>query len=231
LQVIKKVFAKEKSDTMTPTTELQTTNTGVLDTLAAIEARRSVKHFDATATMPDSDAKKLLELAMLSPTSFNIQNWRFVWVKDVEKRQAIRQASWNQSQVEEASMLVVLCADLTAANASSNPSRYWHLAPQGVQDMIVPMISQFYENNEQLQRDEALRSVGMAAQTLMLAAKALGYDSCPMIGFDANKVAEIIQLPPTHVIGMLLPVGKALKPANPRSGPISFEEAVVVDSF
>ena len=56
------------------------------------------------------------------------------------------------------------------------------------------MIPSFYGKNEQLQRDEAMRSVGIAAQTLMLAAKDMGYDSCPMIGFDPVKVSEIINL-------------------------------------
>lgn len=210
---------------------LSSVSSSVLDTLTAIEARRSVKHFDPTAIMSDTDAHALLKLAMLSPTSFNMQNWRFVWVKDSAKKQALRAASWNQAQVEECSLLVVLCADLHAGLDSANPQRYWRNAPEAVQQMIVPMIPKFYTGNEQLQRDEAMRSVGMAAQTLMLAAKALGYDSCPMIGFDPIKVAEIINLPEHHVVGMLLPIGKALKPANPRSGPIEFEEAVKIDTF
>ena len=78
------------------------------------------------------------------------------------------------------------------------------------------MIAPFYSENPDLQRDEAMRSVGIAGQTLMLAAKAMGYDSCPMIGFDPARVAEIIKLPKDHVIGMIVVVGKALKPANER---------------
>ena len=58
----------------------------------------------------------------------------------------------------------------------------------------------FHEGREWLQRDEAQRSIGMAMQTLMLAAKAIGYDSCPMIGFDIDKVAELINLPSDYVV-------------------------------
>jgi len=97
--------------------------------------------------------------------------------------------------------------------------------------MIVPMIRQFYEGKEQLQRDEAMRSIGIAAQTIMLTAKALGYDSCPMIGFDPDAVAEVISLPENHVIGMLISVGKAVKPAQSRGGSVAREAVVFENTF
>lgn len=205
------------------------TETAVLDTFQAIETRRSVKHFDPNFVMPAEDERKLFELAMLSPTSFNMQNWRFVNVKDKALREQIKAASWGQSQVTDASLLVIICGDYQAYSRDTN--RYWKNAPDEVRNYIVPMITKFYDGNTQLQRDEALRSGGIASQTLMLAARALGYDSCPMVGFDPVKVAELINLPSDHMIVMLLPIGKAVQPANPRSGPISFEEAVKIDRF
>ena len=60
-----------------------------------------------------------------------------------------------------------------------------------------------YKGNEQVQRDEAMRSCGIAAQTLMLAAKAMGYDSCPMDGFDFEAVGKLINLPADHLISMV----------------------------
>jgi nitroreductase len=205
------------------------TATKVLDTFTAIEERRSVKHYDPHHVMPQQDIDRLLELAMLSPTSFNIQNWRFVVVTDKGIQGEIKNASWGQSQVQDASVLLVLCADLKAWD--KEPSRYWKNAPEQVQQMIVPMIGQLYANNEQLERDEAMRSIGIAAQTLMIAAKAIGYDSCPMVGFDPQKVAEIIHLPADHIIGMLLPVGKATEPAKARSGQLSKTDVVTLNRF
>jgi len=76
-----------------------------------------------------------------------------------------------------------------------------------------------------------MRSVGIAAQTIMLAAKAMGYDTSPMIGFDQEKVAAIINLPEDHVLGMLLAVGKGVKPAMPRGGQLTMEQVVVRDKF
>jgi nitroreductase len=201
----------------------------MLDTLTAIHERRSVKHYDASFAMPDGDKRAILEHTLLSPTSFNIQNWRFVLVEDTAQRAAIQAAAWGQTQVTEASMLVLVCADLQAH--AQSPERYWRNAPQAVQERLVPMIGHFYEGNAALQRDEAMRSIGIASQTMMLAAKALGYDSCPMIGFDPQKVAEIIHLPSSHVIGMMITIGKAVKPAQPRGGQLTYEEVVCLNHF
>jgi len=200
-----------------------------MNTLEAIEARRSVKHYDPEHRMSEAEVNKLMELTLLSPTSFNMQNWRFLVVQDADLRKEIQAVSWNQSQISEASILVLICGDLEAHN--KNPERYWANAPQEVADMLVPMIPKFYGGQDQLQRDEAMRSVGLSGQTLMLAAKAMGYDSCPMIGFDPTKVAELINLPSDHVIGMMVTVGKALKPAQPRGGQLPMNEVVFKDRF
>jgi nitroreductase len=199
------------------------------ETFDAIEKRRAVKHFDETHQFSDKEIEKLLSLAILSPTSFNIQNWRFLVVKDVELRKKIRNASWDQAQVTDASLLLILCADLKAGE--KDPQRYWKNASKEVQDFIVPAINKFYTGNDQLQRDESLRSIGIASQTLMLAAKSAGYDSCPMIGFESQKVAELINLPKDHIIGMMLTIGKAKSHANPRGGQLNLDEVVINDRF
>lgn len=201
-----------------------------MDTLTAIEQRRSVKHYDTSFTMPEEDIEKLFDLALLSPTSFNIQNWRFVVVRDPDLRKQVRTAAWDQAQVTDAQVLVVLCADLKSWE--KEPERYWKNAPPEAQQMVVPMIGKFYQDaGEGVQRDEAMRSCGIAAQTLMLAAKSMGYDSCPMIGFDPEQVAQLIQLPSDHAIGLLLAIGKAEKPARPRGGQLPKAEVVLADRF
>ena len=199
------------------------------ETIDVIEKRRAVKHFDENHKFTDKEIEKLLSLAILSPTSFNIQNWRFLVVKDPELRKKIRQVSWNQAQVTDSSLLLVICADLKSWE--KEPKRYWKNASKEAQDFLVPAIVNFYKENEQLQRDEALRSVGISAQTLMLAAKSAGYDSCPMIGFDSQKVAELINLPKDFIIGMMLVIGKAKEPANPRGGQLRLEEVAFIDRF
>lgn len=200
-----------------------------MDTLTAITERRSVKHYDPSFVMPEEDVRRLMDAALLSPTSFNIQNWRFVLVRNPELKKQIRAAAWNQAQIEDAQLTIVMCADLLAWDR--DPDRYWRNAPEKARGYLVPMIRDCYRGKEQLQRDEAMRSVGIAAQTLMLAAKSLGYDSCPMVGFDPDAVAKIIRLPADHVIGLVLVIGKKLKDAQPRGGSLPYEEVVLTDGF
>jgi nitroreductase len=197
--------------------------------LDVIEARRSVKNYDPDAVMSDADFSALIKAALQSPTSYNTQNWRFVRVTDKQLRKELRVAAKDQAQVTDASELIVLCADLKAW--SKKPERYWADAPEAVSKMLVPMIRKFYEGREQVQRDEAMRSCGIAAQTLMLAAKSLGYDSCPMIGFDPEKVAELIKLPADHVIGLMVAIGKATAPARPRGGQLPLSEVLKENHF
>ena len=195
----------------------------------AIETRRSIKNYDAHHKLTQQEIDELMQLAMLSPTAFNIQNWRFVVVTDPVLRQQIRAVSWNQAQVEEASLLIVLTADLKAW--AKQPERYWQNAPKAVADILVPAIGHYYENNEQAQRDEAMRSCGMAAMTLMLAAKDMGYDTCHMDGFDFDAVAKLLDLPHDHILAMFVTVGKALKEAKPRAGQLAMHEVVIQNKF
>lgn len=76
-----------------------------------------------------------------------------------------------------------------------------------------------------------MRSVGIAGQTIMLAAKAMGYDSCPMIGFDPAKVGELIKLPANHIVGFMITVGKATQPAWPKPGQLPLSDVVIRERF
>jgi nitroreductase len=200
-----------------------------MDTLEAIYQRRAVKHYDPDHEMTAEEEKKLLEAAIQSPTSFNMQNWRFVLAKNPELRQEIRAAAWDQAHITDSSLLIILCADLKAYG--DNPQRYWVNAPKEVGDRLAGMMVPFYEGKDQLIRDEAMRSVGIAGQTIMLTAKAMGYDSCPMIGFDPDKVAELINLPEDHTIGFIIVVGKRLSDPFEKPGQLPLEEVVVTDKF
>jgi len=194
-----------------------------------IEARRSVKLYDPEHRMTDGEIEKLLDLARKSPSAFNIQHWRFVVVKDPELRRQIRAVAWDQAQVTDASLLIILCADTKAWE--KDPARYWKDAPKEAQDILVPAIPQYYRNRERVQLDECHRSCGIAGQTIMLAAKGMGLDSCPMDGFDFDAVAKLINLPGDHVISFMIAVGKAVKPAWPRPGQLPLSEVTVTNKF
>lgn len=195
----------------------------------AIFERRAIKAFDAQYQFTAQETEHLLDLAMQAPSSFNIQHCRLVNVTDKALRIKLREAAHDQAQVTDGSLLFVVTVDIKAWE--KDPARYWVNAPKEAQDILVPWINPFYSGKEQLQRDEAMRSAGIMLQTMMLAAKGMGYDSCPMVGFDFDKVAELIHLPKDYAIAAMLVVGKATKPAWPKPGFIPRSEMVIENHF
>jgi len=179
--------------------------------------------------MSSDEIKLLMELAILSPSSYNQQNWRFITISDQKIKEQISIAARNQSQPSDGSLVIVLCGNTNAWQ--EDPDRYWRNSPKERQELVTKALEKKYADSPQNRRDEAMKSCGFAAQTIMLAAKQMGLDSCPMGGFEYDEVAKIINLPEDHIIVMMVIVGKALEPAGPRGGQLAVDEVVFENKF
>lgn len=196
----------------------------------AFQKRRDVKNFDPGQKMNKKEIEKLLSLTVQPPVAFNLDNWRFVAVQDPKLKKKIRDASWDQAQITDASLLIILCADLKAWDRE--PIRYWRSTPKSVSDFIVPAMRDYFTGLDQMQRDEAMRSCGIAAQTIMLAAKSMGYDSCPLECCDSDSVGELINLPHDHAICLFVAVGKAIdEPSEHSKAKQPLDGVVISDRF
>ena len=200
-----------------------------MDTFDAIKTRRAIKKFDNTYKMSDEQVQSLMKLTLLSPTSYNQQNWRFVTVTDQAVKEQIHVAARNQAQPLDGSLVILLCGNMNAWK--DDPMRYWKNHPLEKQEHVRDAMHKKYSDSPQNRRDEAMRSCGFAAQTIMLAAKQMGLDSCPMVGFEYDEMAKIINLPSDHIIVMMIVVGKAASPAAERGGQLSLDEVVFENKF
>lgn len=200
-----------------------------MDVFEAIETRRAIKKFDSTYKMSSEDVQKLMEHVILAPTSYNQQNWRFVYVTDQDVKEKISVAARGQAQPKDGSLVVVLCGDMTAWK--TEPLRYWKNHPTEKQETVKASLERKYDGNPQNQRDEAVRSCGMAAQTIMLAARQMGLDSCPMVGFEYDDLAKVINLPDEHLIVMMVVVGKRAEDASQRGGQLPLDQVAFENSF
>ena len=200
-----------------------------MDVFEAIETRRAIKKFDSSYKMSSDDVTKLMQHVILAPTSYNQQNWRFVYVTDQKVKEKISAAARGQAQPKDGSLVVVLCGDMTAWK--TEPLRYWKNHPVEKQEMVKASLERKYDGNPQNQRDEAVRSCGMAAQTIMLAARQMGLDSCPMVGFEYDELAKVINLPDDHLIVMMVVVGKRAKDAAERGGQLPLDQVAFENSF
>ena len=200
-----------------------------MDTFDAIKTRRAIKKFDSSYKMTDEQVQSLMKLTLLSPTSYNQQNWRFVTITDQKIKEKIHVAARNQAQPLDGSLVILLCGNMNAWK--DNPMRYWKNHPLEKQEHVRDAMHKKYSDSPQNRRDEAMRSCGFAAQTIMLAAKQMGLDSCPMVGFEYDEMAKVINLPDDHIIVMMIVVGKAASPAAERGGQLSFDEVVFENKF
>jgi nitroreductase len=195
----------------------------------AIKKRRSIRNYDPSFKIAENEIKELIELAMLSATSYNIQHWKFVVVTDTKLRKAIREASFGQLQVTDASSLILVCADTKAWE--KDMKRKWQDAPKDVSDFMIARSKVFYESKEQLQRDEAIRSASFATQTLVLSAISIGYETGIMIGFESEKVAKLINLPNNYIISNFVVIGKGIEKPFVRGGQLPISEVLIKDRF
>ncbi len=193
-----------------------------------IQERRSVKSYQPDKEISDAELKALFEAVKLSPSSFNLQHWTFVAVQDPELKKQLREAAWGQPQVEESSVTFVVCGKL---DAYKDAARIYKETPKEIQDKVVPMITNFYEGNGQLQRDEAVRSASLAAMTLMYAARDKGYSTGPMIGFDPEAVSKLLKLTPNTIPVMMMVLGHQKDAPRPRAYRRPVEEIVKLNTL
>lgn len=181
-------------------------------TIEIIENRLSTHKFDSSKEISKEMIKKLVKYATEAPSSFNIQHWRFIAVTEKNDKEILKRLSYNQSQVCDASVTFIVLGDVKAHE------KVKEILDRCVKSGTLPdkaaaawegMISGIYGKNEQLSRDEAIRSCSLACMNLMLAACEMGLSSCPMIGFDAKGLMKEFNIPEKYVPVMLLPVGYA----------------------
>lgn len=178
-----------------------------------VRARRSVREYDLSQPVTDADLKAIFDDVILSPSAFNLQSWAFVVMREAEQKRRLRAASMDQAQVENCGAVIVVCAKL---DAHADAPVVFAQTPEPMRGRMIGMTTQMYGGNEQFARDEAIRGASLAAMTLMYAAKARGFETGAMIGFNPQQVAEVAGLTANYVPAMLIVMGHGTPPATPR---------------
>ncbi|WP_342720248.1 nitroreductase family protein [Acidovorax sp. FHTAMBA] len=179
---------------------------------SAIETRVSTHLFDASHALDEAQIAELVRLATRAPTAYHLQNWRFIAVRTPAAKARLHTLAWRQQKVLDAAVTYIICGTLQAHTQLAD-----RLAPvvragvfgQAVGDAWVAQATAAHAPDDQLQRDEAVRSASLAAMTLMLAAEGMGLASAPMGGFDATGVASEFGLQSDELPVMLVAVGRA----------------------
>ena len=166
-----------------------------------VMSRYATKSFNGNV-ISDEQINKLIELIRHAPTSFNVQPWKVKLVRDDETKEQLRAASWNQPQIASCSHLFVFCANTDLDKLVDRPESQLTEAglPAETVDGFVGMIRQFIGGLDATARlSWAQRQVYIALTNGINGAKSLGFDSCPMEGFEPDQYATILDLPP-HLV-------------------------------
>ncbi|MGO4345158.1 nitroreductase family protein [Paenibacillus sp. MCAF9] len=178
-----------------------------------LNSRRSVREYDSSAVISEEEIRDILATAIKAPSSSNMQPWRFLVVTDPELKQKLLPIAFNQKQVAAASAIVIVLADLEMYTLSEKI--YGSAIEAGF--MTEEVGNNFIENSTKMYSAlpaERLKEIvvfdtGLVAMQLMLTARAKGYDSVPMGGYNRDQVMELFNISDRYLPTLMLPIGKA----------------------
>jgi len=181
-----------------------------------ILSRTAGKYYDPAATLSDDQIRELVRIGTTAPTSFHLQNWRFIAVRTPEAKARLSPIAWNQPAITEAAVTFIVVGQL--ANSSVIPERLAPVVEAGIMpERLIPEweipARGLYEDFPQRQRDEAVRTATFGAAAMIYVARSWGLGSTPMIGFDDEAVHREFGLAKDELPVMLLSIG-AERPGN-----------------
>jgi nitroreductase len=203
-----------------------------METIHTIKQRISANNFDTTHIMSESEITELINIATEAPSSFNVQNWRFVAVTTPEAKTALKAAAYGQQKIEDAAVAFVILGDLEPVEGGIAA---WQALfdtgtlPEATFDYFKGAISQTY-SDKTASMNEAYRSAGLAGMNLMLAAEDKGLVSCPMGGFVPDQVQAALGIPTRYWPAMIVVVGKGATGNFPRKPRLGLDKVLAFNS-
>ncbi|WP_214848432.1 nitroreductase family protein [Exiguobacterium sp. s193] len=191
------------------------------DFMEIVKGRRSIRNYDTDVKISKEEMTQILEEATLAPSSVNMQPWRFLVIDSEEGKATLAPlAKFNQVQVETSSAVIAVFGDMKAIDQLENiydTAVAQGLMPQEVRDRQVPAITGMYENvPASALKDSILIDSGLVSMQLMLVARAHGYDTNPIGGYEKDQIAEAFGMDKDRYVPvMLLSIGKAVDAGYP----------------
>jgi nitroreductase len=179
--------------------------------LTQLSWRYATKKFDTEKKVSEEQLSKIKEAIKMTPTSFGLQPFHVVTVTNQDLKEKLKTAAWDQSQLTDASHVLVFCARTdvlprinTYFDMASGGSDESRLAMKGYEDMMNGFASKM--NEDQLKIWASKQSY-IALGFAMAAAAEIEIDSCPMEGFDSSAFKSILDLPEDFYPTVILPIG------------------------
>lgn len=202
--------------------------------LEALQFRHATKEFDPTKKISDSDFQFILEAGRLSPSSVGYEPWKFIVVQNRQLRAKLREVSWGaQGQLPTASHFVVILA--RTIKDTKYDSKYVEDQMLNVKKFPLEVFEQIKVRYKSFQEEDlhllesdraifdwACKQTYIALGNMMTAAAQIGIDSCPIEGFDFDKVQAVLEeeglLENGHLgISVMVAFGYRMKEPRPKT--------------
>lgn len=183
-----------------------------------IRERRSVRSYDPEIKISREELTEILRQATLAPSAANLQPWRFLVIDSPELKQKLLPIAFNQQQVVEASAVIAVLGDLECYKMAE---KIYGMAvdagfmPADTAKSMVERYTGMYSSMPpEAIRQKIYTDGGLVSMQLMLVARAKGYDTVPMGGYDKQKLMEAFRISERYVPIMLIAIGKVAKPGH-----------------
>ncbi|OEH92455.1 nitroreductase family protein [Bacillus solimangrovi] len=177
-----------------------------------VKERRSAANFIEGEEITEKELNEIFELVKFAPSAFNLQHTDYVVVRDTELKEKMKDAAYGQYKVHTASAVIIVKGNKKAYKDASRIYEGMHqlgILSKQEYDKTIGDIHGVYEGNgDGFQYDEAVRNASLSAMLFMMIAKDKGWDTCPMIGFDPNAVAELLDFTENEVPVLMITIGK-----------------------
>lgn len=183
-----------------------------MDTIEAIQKRRSINFFQPDKKLSNEKLRELLEIANLAPSSFNLQPWKVIAVRDQERKKVLRKCAFDQPKVEEASAVLIMIANPRGVEENiervlDSWQKLGYMKPE-MRETSKGMAQNLYGPMDSMTRKFfAVKNTALFAMNLMIVAKGLGLETHPMDGFDEESIKKEFGIPEDKIIPMLIAVG------------------------
>ncbi|VDG96534.1 Putative NAD(P)H nitroreductase yodC [Lysinibacillus sphaericus] len=181
-----------------------------------LSGRRSIKEYDPTVKISREEMSGIITQASKAPSSINMQPWRFVVIDSEEGKAKLAPLSrFNKDKVMSSSAVIAVFADLNNfdyAEEIYGKAVELGYMPQEVKEFQLNAFKPIYEKMSQEEmKDTIMLDAGLVSMQLMLVARAYGYDTNPIGGYEKDQIAEAFDLEKERYMPvMLITIGKAI---------------------
>lgn len=189
-----------------------------------VKSRHSAMNFIETEQMTEEDFKNIFELTKLAPSAYNLQFTNYLVITDQEKKERVKELSYNQYKIHTASGVVIVMGNKNSIEMPEvekiySPLKMLKMMDEVEYDMTMELIKGYSDglkDNPHELNLELMRNAGIHAMLFMMSAKHYGFDTCPMHVHNVEELRKEFNIPDHLEPVMMITIGKSVEKVRAR---------------